>query len=200
MKSSALILNFVPKRWLRWPGCSHPDAAKSSTCATTTGAALFEDRSVTATRIFRRCSDESDREDTRTLSQDTQTYEEERTMTRFVDPTIISSGGRLTAEVASKPKRGLPRWLRQRIRRKYPNVSPGTESSVILGLWLDHYGVVGQDGQEYFIAEPYDLEARTIENLQEFCREFDLDFHISATSYHFPTQTLRITVWPKGER
>ena len=59
--------------------------------------------------------------------------------------------------------------------------------------------MVGQDGQEYFIAEPYDLEARTIENLQEFCREFDLDFHISATSYHFPTQTLRITVWPKGE-
>lgn len=118
-------------------------------------------------------------------------------MTRFVDPTIISSGGRLKAEVASKPKGGLPRWLRRRIRAKCSNVPRGTESSVILGLWRDHSGVVVKGGQEYFIAEPYDLEARTIENLQEFCRKFDLDFFISATSYHFPTQTLRITVWPK---
>jgi hypothetical protein len=30
----------------------------------------------------------------------------------------------------------------------------------------------------------------------EFCRVLHLEFDIDATSFHYPTRTLRITMWP----
>lgn len=65
------------------------------------------------------------------------------------------------------------------------------------GCWGDHMGMITYEGQDYLVAEPYDLSMGDVEQLQKFCSQHGLRYVITATSWHFPTRTLRIVLWPR---
>lgn len=114
----------------------------------------------------------------------------------------------LSAQVGSPVKRGrLPRWLKGRLRhearrRKLSQGfgSPGDSFLLeFLGArlpWFDHWGMVSRNGRDCFVSEPYGLTDHHTREMLEFCRVLHLEFDIDATSFHYPTRTLRITMWP----
>jgi len=134
---------------------------------------------------------------------------------KFINPRMTDGKDReLKAAVGSLLKyHSVPGWLRQRLGRKVRGgvwttrvQLPGANMIVYhwgdRPEWLDHWGIVQRRGREVFISEPYGLTDEATGELMEFCRALNLDFDIDACSYHFPTQTLRITLWPrewKGE-
>jgi hypothetical protein len=128
---------------------------------------------------------------------------------RYLDPRITNDRGReLTAEVGS-PVWGerLPAWLRSRLAAEARCRKPGILVSQygrydflhLVGAsdrWLDHWGTTGTWGREIFVSEPYGLTDDAVQELLEFCRALKLDFDVDACSFHFPTRTLRILMWP----
>lgn len=66
--------------------------------------------------------------------------------------------------------------------------------------WLDHWGTVEYDGQEFLVSEPYGLPREGAAALLKFCDDLDLDFEIHAASRHYPSQTLRIIIGPKNSQ
>ena len=92
-----------------------------------------------------------------------------------------------------KVRRGrLPRWV-----RKLQNQQEASWQLLFHEGWLDHIGVLRDDGQEYFVSEPYDLDSDAIRDLVKDAERFNFDFQISALSYHYPTRTVRILAWPR---
>ena len=101
-----------------------------------------------------------------------------------------------------------PEWLRQRaLERKpdykdaWPNSDADAVSAWIEDLdaweWLDHWGTAVYDGEEHLVSEPYHMNRERIDQLLRFCDEFNLKVSIQASGHHYPTQTMRIFVWPQ---
>jgi hypothetical protein len=102
----------------------------------------------------------------------------------------------------------LPAWLRNCLGRRLcggtwtAKVSvPGASFLVShegeRPYWLDHWGTTHHRGKEVFVCEPYGLGSKHVGMLMEFCQALNLDYEVSACSYHYPTQTLRILIWPR---
>lgn len=122
----------------------------------------------------------------------------------------MTDGGdrNLTARVGSPVKHGrLPAWLKRRVRagagrrRLSGGGWPPGDSFILSSLgarypWLDHWGIASRNGRDCFVSEPYGLTGHAARDVLEFCRVLKLEFDIDATSSHYPTRTLRITMWP----
>ena len=61
--------------------------------------------------------------------------------------------------------------------------------------WFDHFA---KDG-EALVVEPYGLDDESIRELERFAEKYGLRYSISATSQHFPTRTLSISLIPREE-
>jgi hypothetical protein len=64
--------------------------------------------------------------------------------------------------------------------------------------WLDHAGWAELHGKVRLVSEPYGLDASDVTQLLDFVNRCDLNFDIHGTSYHYPTRTIRIEIYPKG--
>jgi hypothetical protein len=65
----------------------------------------------------------------------------------------------------------------------------------------DHISTWKRDGKPvYFVYQPYGLTEKTVAQLVQFCAENGLHFDIDASlSWHYPGQTLRVTIWTEEE-
>lgn len=101
----------------------------------------------------------------------------------------------------------FPGWLKERALARYPDLRdafPASDTHAVnqwlraVGEhdWLDHWGTVLYDGDEYLASEPYDLNKEKVQQLVRFCEALQLKFSIQAAGHHYPTQTMRILVWP----
>ena len=63
--------------------------------------------------------------------------------------------------------------------------------------WLDHTGWTGEGEASKFVAEPYALHQDDLEDLIAFCKEHDFGFEISGKSRHYPSSTVRISIFPQ---
>lgn len=111
--------------------------------------------------------------------------------------------GGTTTEIAlpTLPKSGrLPSWLKQRLRT-FLKARRGQEWDVFCGAaqypWLDHWGVVEYDRRDCLVSEPYGLSLDDLETIARFCRTLNLQANLSALGAHFPTQTVRLLLYPK---
>lgn len=78
-----------------------------------------------------------------------------------------------------------PEWFEQLVDREYDGVfNPD---------WFDH---VSRDG-EALVVEPYHLPDESFRDLYAFADKHSLKVIVSATSQHFPTRTLNITLTPR---
>jgi hypothetical protein len=59
--------------------------------------------------------------------------------------------------------------------------------------WMDHMKYT-RDGK--VVSEPYALDYEKVKKLIDFCEKAGLTFIITGDSYHFPTRTLRIIIYP----
>lgn len=139
----------------------------------------------------------------------------------------LPSGTRSELDLGSPLKyHQVPGWLAKRLRLKAKELRILTtfkglrlsDGDILQKLadggdWLEHWGtgtyeggaiegehggLVLENGQEVFVSEPYDLHCSQIAELQAFCAMLDLDFLISAASWHYPTHTLRIILYPSS--
>jgi len=127
------------------------------------------------------------------------------------DPRIKVCSSGEDAELLIPPHLDLetyPGWLRKRaLERKpeykdaWPNSDADAVSAWIEGIdawdWLDHWGTAVYDGDEYLVSEPYHMNRERIDQLLRFCNELSLAVNIQASGHHYPTQTMRIFVWPR---
>jgi hypothetical protein len=66
--------------------------------------------------------------------------------------------------------------------------------------WYDHTGWgTAFSGKSALITEPYDLDAKELFCLVDFCKRADLDVDIHGRSHHYPGKTLRIEITSKGD-
>jgi hypothetical protein len=102
----------------------------------------------------------------------------------------------------------VPSWFAEAMRMQAPDSRfweaelPGgdAEASVMafqdLGFWnhswFDHAGWV----EDHLIAEPYGLNAEGIRAIENFCTRTRTTYRISGASYHYPTATLRVEIFP----
>lgn len=104
-----------------------------------------------------------------------------------------------------------PGWLREKalermpeLRDAWPNSGSDAISRWIREIgnqdWMDHWGTAIYAGKEYLISEPYDMNREKIDELVRFCDALNLAFTIQASGHHYPSQTMRILVWPKEWR
>ena len=61
------------------------------------------------------------------------------------------------------------------------------------GRWFDH---AGWDEHDRLIAEPYALRSEEIAELENVCSRLGARYRISGESYHYPTATLRVEIFP----
>jgi hypothetical protein len=116
-------------------------------------------------------------------------------MTRRIDmrpgfeykPLTLPRKGDTPRYLCSK-RDALPKWVRKVFKAPGGYILPGHD-------FLDHIGGCG----EFLIAEPYGLSQHGTKMLIDFCETYHLNFEIDACSQHYPTQTLCIIMWPKGE-
>jgi hypothetical protein len=129
---------------------------------------------------------------------------------KFINPRMTDANGRNLKAGMGTPVRRLrvPAWLQRRVGRQVrngvwaPKVDvPGAEMAVFhhgdRPDWLDHWGATQHRGREVFASEPYGLTDGAIAELVNFCRSLNLKFEVDACSSHYPTATLRITMWPQ---
>jgi len=112
---------------------------------------------------------------------------------------------------------GVPRWFVETMRKIDPSSSwwetakvlPGRngEASVMVFRdnfrpldWLDHAGWLKQYGRVKLISEPYGLDAEEAAALLDFVKRCDLVLDIHGTSFHYPTETIRIEIYPKRKQ
>lgn len=130
---------------------------------------------------------------------------------RLKDPDCRSSDCRAeTGEEVRLHK--VPGWLSKTVRaafkgeyrRQYCPDSPSLVQHCIrlcsddCEHWLDHWGTAKIGGRDCFVAEPYGLSERSIRSIMRFCEKCGLEFRVSATSFWFPTRTVRVIIFPPG--
>lgn len=112
------------------------------------------------------------------------------------DPTPIveveTDDGELTLVRGERVRRGVfPAWVR---KLQEEHAEPG--ELPFHNSWLDHCGTIpSSEVGEVFVSEPYDLTPEDVHDLVEDAERFEFDFLISATSFHFPTRTVRVLAW-----
>ena len=111
-------------------------------------------------------------------------------MNHFENPVIVMDQGKPSkAEVGSLVILGKsPVWLKNHVSNN--------EWDYGRKPWLDHWGEADYHGRPVLVSEPYDLPSDKVEALLAFCRKHHLEFEITATSYWYPTRTLRIIIYP----
>jgi hypothetical protein len=62
--------------------------------------------------------------------------------------------------------------------------------------WFDHVGWV----DECLVAEPYGIGAEGVAAIEKFCAQTGTVYRMSGSSYHYPTATLRIEIYPKPKQ
>ncbi|MGA9055710.1 MAG: endonuclease NucS domain-containing protein [Terriglobia bacterium] len=127
------------------------------------------------------------------------------------DPRVKVCSSGEDAELFIPPHLDLdvyPGWLRQRALERIPEYKdawPNSDSDAVSRLiekidawdWLDHWGTAIYGGKEYLVSEPYHMNRERIDQLLRFCNGLNLAFNIQASGHHYPTQTMRVFVWPK---
>ena len=101
----------------------------------------------------------------------------------------------------------IPPWLRWKLRaaKREGRIDPAGESDTWLlqaavvaagggGLWMDHWGRTDWNFKDVFVTEPYHFEE---EPVRRFAELLDLDYRVSANSWHYPGSTFRILFFPK---
>ncbi len=111
----------------------------------------------------------------------------------------------------------IPRWLSKRITaywkaRKAKRPSTFSLRDTICDVarraglepradFLDHYGTTEgglygccDEAGECFVAEPYDICGLCVQLLDALEVALDVEWHITANSWHFPGRTIRITI------
>ena len=102
----------------------------------------------------------------------------------------------------------VPSWFVKAMKRLAPDSRswqaelPGgnAEASVMvfqeLGFsdhsWFDHAGWI----RDRLIAEPYGLSPEGIKAIEKFCTRTGTTYRIGGKSYHYPTATLRVEIFP----
>jgi hypothetical protein len=128
-----------------------------------------------------------------------------------VDPTRIRTCDGQIPELIIPPHPKLdeyPRWLKDRALERAPQYKeawPGSDKDAASSLideidtwdWLDHWGTAVYGEDEFLVSEPYHMNRERIEELLRFCDTLNLVFNIQASGHHYPTQTMRVFVWPK---
>jgi hypothetical protein len=67
---------------------------------------------------------------------------------------------------------------------------------------LDHYGTTSKKGEYYsqdweeplFVMEPYHFRQNDALFVEAFCKAVGVEWHVSAKSWHFPGETIRIVI------
>ena len=93
----------------------------------------------------------------------------------------------------------LPAWFWKALR-KYEAERVGKRKVEVVLLdfqWWDHVKRT-RDGK--VVAEPYKLTMEGAEQLLDFCRKTGLRFVITGDSFHYPTWTLRIAIYPPNRQ
>jgi hypothetical protein len=113
------------------------------------------------------------------------------------------------ARVGASVKKGrLPAWLKPRLRQEArarklsEGFGPPSDTFILESLgarfpWFDHWGTTQRSGREVLVSEPYGLSQHNTEEFTDFCRLLGLSFEIESASYHRPTHTLRVHMWPR---
>lgn len=63
--------------------------------------------------------------------------------------------------------------------------------------WFDHAGWSEEGEKSKLVVEPYALELDDVEDLIAFCEEHDFEFEILGKSRHYPSSTVRISIFPQ---
>ena len=122
---------------------------------------------------------------------------------KFRDPTLVAGSRETLVAAVGEPVRRdkIPNWLRlATIRRLAIPRDQHTGWRVLAWIrrqypgWLDHEGTCVVDGQEVLVSEPYVMGADDLQAAIDFAKAVDADLEIDATSYHYPTKCLRITI------
>lgn len=104
---------------------------------------------------------------------------------------------------------GVPSWFIKAMKKQAPDSRlwqaelPGGDAEVSVMLfqellrsgnrsWFDHVGWVG----DRFVAEPYGLSAEGVRAIENLCARTETTFRINGKSYHYPSATLRIEIFP----
>lgn len=97
----------------------------------------------------------------------------------------------------------VPNWLRRRLLAAIGCGGGGTSGYAVLAhaerlmgwRWLDHWGASTYRGQPCFVSEPYHVSADDMAAVAELCRRCNLDSHLSANSWWYPGETIRIAIY-----
>lgn len=122
---------------------------------------------------------------------------------KFRDPTLVAGRRETLVAAVGEPVRysKIPNWLRLAAIRKLAIPRSHHSGPQVLSWarryypgWIDHAGTCVVDGQEVLVSEPYVMGADDLQAAIDFAKAVDADLEIDATSYHYPTKCLRITI------
>jgi hypothetical protein len=100
------------------------------------------------------------------------------------EPRFGPEGMELWRLTGLRPGR-TPAWFRKIVQRDYAgrfNTS-----------WFDHSACDG----ESLVVEPYGIDGDSLRDLLAFADRYSLGLDISATTFHFPTRTICISLKPR---
>ncbi len=102
----------------------------------------------------------------------------------------------------------VPDWLRRRMLKAFPSTSGhrhrNTRGWAVLqdalrsfahsSYWCDHPGSTWMNGigGTAFVVEPYTLNQYHLAEIAEFARQVGCKYEVSANSWHFPGNTVRV--------
>lgn len=94
----------------------------------------------------------------------------------------------------------VPNWFRLRLLKAFKHPWGNTGGDAILShavdvhfrdpYWLDHWG--STDNGKVFVSEPYNLSPENVAELDSFAKKLGVQWYISACSWWFPGQTIRV--------
>lgn len=101
----------------------------------------------------------------------------------------------------------IPAWLRSACLRVHGRSLWGCtggipvvhSAAVACGdvAWLDHFGSTIIDGIQCFVAEPYQQHMDSLRAAERFANSIGADLTITASSWWFPGQTIRLVFRPR---
>ena len=106
----------------------------------------------------------------------------------------------------------LPKWLGPRLQRHVPKICARREQTAWRLLrdirnhidnlrWIDdrHAGSCNWYGKTAFVSEPHDVDAKTLESIQNFAQAIDCEWALSSNFNHFRGRTFRVVIFEKDE-
>lgn len=90
--------------------------------------------------------------------------------------------------------RKIPAWFKRAIRPLFGSAEERELLRIPRGfpVRLDHWGATTWNGRPAFVTEVYDLNAEDLLNAQTFAERIGCCWRVSANSWHYPGQTIRL--------